>query len=183
MKKVYIYLAEGFEEIEALAPADILRRAGAQVTLISISEHTTVTGAHGIRVTADCTINSVQDDADMIVLPGGCPGYENLAKCSSLEKTIEKMLSSKKTVAAICGAPAAVLGEKGFLKGRRAVCYPGMENRLFCKETPDAGVCVDGNIITAKSAGYAVDFALTLVEHLFGSSQKVEVENGIVYHG
>ena len=183
MKKVYIYLAEGFEEIEALAPADILRRAGAQVTLVSVSGHTTVTGARGVRVIADCTIDSAGDDADMIVLPGGYPGYENLAKCKELEQVIKNMLADGKTVAAICGAPAAVLGEKGFLKDRRAVCYPGMENKLFCKETPDSGVCVDKNIITAKSAGFAVDFDLTLVEHLLGSEQKTEVSNGIVYHG
>lgn len=183
MKEVHIYLADGFEEIEALAPADLLRRADAEVTLISVNGGKTVTGARGVRVIADCVAGDIKTLPDMIVLPGGYPGYENLAKCSELEKTIAQMLKENRFVAAICGAPAAVLGAKGFLKDRRAVCYPGMEEELHCKEVLHDGVCTDGNVITAKSAGYAVEFSLTLVQQLFGTDKMKKISDGIVYHG
>ena len=183
MKKVYIYLADGFEEIEALAPADLLRRAGAQVTLVSINAEREVTGARGVRVIADCTLDDIKEPPDMVVLPGGYPGYENLAKCEKVESMVKEMLEKGRLVAAICGAPAAVLGEKGFLTDVRAVCYPGMEDGLHCKEAARDGVCSDRNIITAKSAGYAIDFALTLIERLFGDEEKQKISDGIVYHG
>lgn len=183
MKKVYIYLAEGFEEIEALAPADILRRAGAQVTLVSVSSDLLVTGARGIKAAADCTLKEAGELPDMIVLPGGYPGYENLANSAEVEAMVKRMLEDNRFVAAICGAPAAVLGEKGFLKDSCAVCYPGMEDKLFCRKVSSDGVCADGNIITAKSAGYAIEFALKLTECLFGKDEMKKVSDGIVYNG
>lgn len=183
MKKVYIYLAEGFEALEALAPADILRRAGAQVTLVSVSSELSVTGSGGIKVVADCTLKEAVELPDMIVLPGGYPGYENLAKSAEVEAVVKRMLEDNGFVAAICGAPAAVLGEKGFLKNSCAVCYPGMEDKLFCREVSSDGVCADGNIITAKSAGYAIEFALKLTECLFGKDEMKKVADGIVYNG
>lgn len=178
MKNVWIFLADGFEEIEALAPADLLRRAGAQVTLVPVGE-TTVTGARGVTVQAD---GEGTGTPDMIVLPGGFPGYENLAKSGKVNAAVDAALKDGRYVAAICGAPAAVLGRRGLLKGRRAVCYPGMEGELGC-ETADGGVCEDGNIITGKSAGYAIPFALTLIRVLFGEDAAEKIAAGIVYNG
>lgn len=178
MKKVVIFLADGFEEIEALAPADLLRRAGAEVSLVA-TDGMTVTGARGVKVAAD---TDAVGSPDMIVLPGGFPGYENLAKSEKVNAAVDAALRDGRFVAAICGAPAAVLGRRGILKGKRAVCYPGMEDELGCT-VAEGGVCADGNIITGKSAGYAIPFALTLIRELIGAEAADKVARGIVYNG
>ncbi len=183
MKNVYIYIAEGFEEIEALAPADILRRAGAQVTLVSITDSLTVKGARNVSIICDTVIDRSMPLPDMIILPGGYPGYENLAKSEYVEEIIKLMLDQNRFVAAICAAPAAVLGAKGFLKNSCAVCYPGMEDSLNCKEICADGVCSDGNIITAKSAAYAIEFSLELTQLLFDMQTRRNVADQIVYNG
>ena len=182
MKKVYIYMAEGFEEIEALAPADLLRRAGAQVTLVSITDSLTVCGARGVSVVCDSTVSDSLSLPDMIVLPGGYPGYKNLAESKQVEDIIKLMLDQNRFVAAICASPAAVLGAKGLLKNSSAVCYPGMEDSLNCKKIVSDGVCSDGNIITAKSAAFAIDFSLTLIERLFDAQTRRKVADQIVYN-
>ena len=181
MKKVYVYLAEGFEEVEAITPVDMLRRAGAQVVTAAVGKKLEVTGAHGITVTADALADCIDiQDADMIVLPGGCPGYENLAASESVAKAVEYMVSNEKYVAAICGAPAAILGPRGYLKNKRATCYPGMEEELGCKRLWNGSVCVDGNIITSRSAGTAMSFAIVLVRELLGDTAASKLQKAIV---
>lgn len=182
MKKVYLFLAEGFEEVEAIAPIDLLKRAGANVITVSIANELTVNGAHAIPVTADTTIfDGDFCDGDMIVLPGGYPGYQNLANCKQLFKVIDYYFNNKKLIAAICASPAEVLGKNGYLKDYDAVCYKGMEAGLNCKNNPDTAVCVSDNIITSKSAGTAIDFALALITALFGNEKMQNIKESIIY--
>lgn len=182
MKKVYIYLANGFEEVEAITPIDFLRRAEADVTTVAVGEKLTVTGSHGIDVTADVTIGDVNiNDADMIVLPGGFPGYENLAKDSTLADHVDAMIKSDRFVAAICGAPAAILGVRGYLDGKKATCYPGMEDMLKGAFASADKVCVDKNVITSRSAGTAADFALALVKVLMGDDAYLKLKKAVVF--
>lgn len=181
MKKVYVYLAEGFEEVEAITPIDMLRRAGAQVITLAVGGTLTVNGAHSIPVCADMSAEDVDiADADMIVLPGGCPGFENLAASETVNAHIDYMMKNGRLVAAICGAPAAVLGPRGYLKDRRATCYPGMEDGLDCKRVWDGAVCVDGNVITSRSAGTAMSFAMVLVKELLGETAASKLRKAIV---
>lgn len=181
MKKVYLFLSDGFEEVEAVTPLDMLRRAGAEVVTVSINGTKEVTGAHNITLTADALIeNTDATDADMIVLPGGYPGYENLAKCKKVIDIIEFCDKNERLIAAICGAPAAVLGANGFLKNRRATCYPSMTDELCAKRLHNGAVCVDGNYITSKSAGTAMSFAIVLVEKLLGESAANNLKKSIV---
>lgn len=184
MKKVYVFLAEGFEEIEAVTPIDLLRRAGALVTTLSITDSLTVTGARGVPFVADALLKECDcRDADLIVLPGGCPGFENLAASDEVIEVIKFMQSEGRLVSAICGAPAAVLGAHGFLKDYAAVCYPGMEDMLDCKRVAASDVCVDKNVITSKSAATAMEFALTLITALMGDDKCQEIKKSIVYNG
>lgn len=181
MKKVYVYLANGFEEVEAVTPIDMLRRAGAQVVTLAVGDNITTEGAHGIKITADALAEDTDiSDADMIVLPGGCPGYENLAASEKVAGDIELMISRDRYVAAICGTPAAVLGPRGYLKNRRATCYPGMEEDLNCKRLHAGAVCVDGNMITSKSAGTAMSFSIVLVRELLGDTAANKLQRAIV---
>ena len=181
MKKVYLFLADGFEEVEAITPLDMLRRAGAEVVSVSINNTKSVTGAHNITVIADETIENVDAaDADMIVLPGGYPGYENLANCKKVIDIIDFCDKNDRIIAAICGAPAAVLGANGYLKDKRATCYPSMTDELNCKRLHSGAVCVDKNYITSKSAGTAMSFAIVLVEQLLGQNAANNLKKSIV---
>lgn len=163
---VYIFLADGFEEIEALTPIDMLRRAGVQVTSVSINDTTTVIGAHNIPVIADKTIAEVAiENIDMVILPGGLPGSDNLRMNQKVNAFIDQAVKQEKFVCAICAAPR-ILGEKGLLKGKKAVCYPGFEKYLTGASIVDAGCVRDGNIITAKGMGKATEFSLALIEAL-----------------
>ena len=139
MKKVSIFLAEGFEEVEALTPADLLRRAGAEVTLVSIKAEKTVTGSHGISITADRLFEETDyEDADLLVLPGGMPGTLNLKACEPLLALLKEHNAKGKKLAAICAAPT-VLGHAGLLNGKNATCYPGCEDGLtgaICQTAP-----------------------------------------------
>lgn len=182
MKKAYVFLAEGFEEIEAIAPIDLLKRAGVIVKTVSVGAMHQVNGAHGIGVVADeCILGGEFFDADMIILPGGYPGYVNLAACKPLFEVIDHYFKNHKLIGAICASPAEVLGKNGYLKNYQAVCYPGMEAGLNCLPTPDCKVCVSDNIITSKSAGTAIDFALELVRSLCGDDEYKKLKESIVY--
>lgn len=181
MKKVYIYLANGFEEVEAITPIDFLRRAGADVTTVAVGKKLTVTGSHGIDVLADKMIEDIDvNDADMIVLPGGFPGYQNLAVNNTLTTHIDAMIKSGRLVGAICGAPAAILGNRGYLEGKKATCYPGMEDMLTGAVVCTDSVCVDGNVITSRSAGTATDFAMALVKVLLGEGEYTKLKKAVV---
>ena len=176
---VYLFLANGFEEIEALTPLDMLRRAGIEVTSVSINKDNTVTGAHGIKVIADKVIDNIPiTDIDMVILPGGLPGADNLRLDSRVNAFIDEAINLNKFVCAICAAPR-ILGEKGLLKGKNAVCYPGFEQYLDGANVVDAGCVRDGNIITSKGMGKATEFSLSLIEALKDKDTAEKIRNSI----
>ncbi len=175
----YIFLADGFEEIEALAPIDILRRAGKQVTIVGVTGKT-VTGAHGINIAADVTIDSSsKDNIEMIILPGGMPGADNLQNSAGVNEYINLAVKSGAYIAAICAAPK-ILGALGLLEGKKAVCYPGFEGELKGADVLDKRIVCDGKIITAVGMGAAVEFALKLVEVLASKELSEKLKKGII---
>ena len=177
---IYVLLAEGFEELEALAPVDLLRRAGAEVQTVSITENSIVTGARGIPVAADLFLDEIElETMEMLVLPGGYPGYQNLAESAEVVELLKEANAAEKTIAAICGAPS-VLGGLGLLEGQKATVYPGMEETLRC-EFVEQPVVESGRFITSRGAGTAIDFALALVSRAVSAEKAAELAKGIVY--
>ena len=171
---IYCILADGFEEIEALTPIDILRRAGVSVTSVGVTGKT-VTGSHGISVEADITESEAADalsraDIEAVVLPGGMPGADNLNASSVVEKYISAAKDCGAFIAAICAAPS-ILGHKGLLEGKKAVCYPGFEQELKGAQVLDEAVCVDGSIITSCGMGSAIKFSHAIIEKLFDKAR------------
>ncbi len=166
---IYEFLAEGFEEVEALTPLDLLRRGGADIVTVCVSpdrDSLHVTGAHGITVRADLSLNRAadllsRDDLEMVILPGGMPGTKNLDANETVHAFITKAVEKGAFVAAICAAPM-ILGKRGLLEGKRATCYPGFEKYLVGAEV-GGRVIRDGHIITACGVGAAVEFGLELV--------------------
>ncbi|MBQ1233122.1 MAG: DJ-1/PfpI family protein [Clostridia bacterium] len=176
---VYLFLANGFEEIEALAPLDVLRRAGVPVTTVGVGGDS-ILGAHGIRVQADIPDTMYRDSApDMIILPGGMPGSENLDHSRVVDAALRAGAKNGAYLCAICAAPM-VLGKRGYLQGKRAVCYPGFEEYLDGARVTDARVECDGKVITSKGMGAALEFGLALVEVLCGK-EKAEQISGAVF--
>ena len=179
MKTVYLFLATGFEEIEALTIVDMLRRAEIDITTVSISRNLQVEGAHGITVTADCTwVELSTEDADWLILPGGMPGTKHLGECKPLVSLLQRQAAANKNIAAICAAPM-MLGKLGLLKGRKATCYPGFEQYLEGAECTGAPVERDGNIITGKGPGAAMEFALTVVDMMLGKEKVQELKEAM----
>ena len=181
MKKVALYLAEGFEEIEALATADVLRRAEVEVDLIAVGGNREVSGAHNIRVVADTFIEDISHEKyDMMILPGGMPGTLNLDSSKMLKKQIIDFDLESKYIGAICAAPL-VIGKMGFLEDRQATCYPGVESQLFgAVYKDDLDVVVDGNFITSRGPGTAIPFALKLVELLKGEEMSKNLASDLL---
>ena len=180
---VYFFLADGFEEIEALCPVDLCRRVGIDAKTVSITESNVVTGSHGIAVMADLTAKDTLGDFDMIVLPGGLPGTTNLEASPLVQSAIDKALAEEKYIAAICAAPS-LLGRWGLLEGREAVCYPGWEDQLTgAKVQKEAQVVESGSILTGRAAGAAFDFGLALIRKLRGAEEEEKVRHGIFYRG
>lgn len=180
---VYILLGNGFEEAEALVPADLLRRAGISVALVGLNG-AEVAGAHGITVKADRTIDEVSAaDMKMVVLPGGMGGVESINACPKALELIQAAAASEKVyLAAICAAPSVVLGPLGLLNGRRATCYPGTESGMTgAVSCPGETVVADGRIITGMGPGAAFDFGLRLVEVLAGAATAQQVQSGTCY--
>ena len=165
---ILVFLANGFEETEAIAPIDILRRNGQKVVTVGIGEEV-ITSSHGVTVVPDVTEVDIaaSDEIDMIVLPGGMPGTLNLEKSRTVQDMIDFCAANGKYIAAICAAPS-VIGKKGLLKGRKATCFPGFEDFLEGADFTGGPVEHDGNIITARGAGVATEFGLKLVEVLSG---------------
>lgn len=162
---IYVFLADGFEEMEAIAPIDILRRAELQVKTVGVTGKQ-ITGSHGITVTADLEIGQVTtDEIEAVILPGGMPGTLNLEKNPIVKACVEYAAKNDCYVGAICAAPS-ILGHMGLLSGKHAVCFPGFEGELTGAAVSDERVCVDGKIVTAKGAGVAVEFGLKLAELL-----------------
>lgn len=179
--KVYACVAEGLEEVECLAAVDVMIRSGIEVKLISMSGQPIVTGAHGIRIVTDMLWEDSQpDEADCIFLPGGMPGTRYLAEHKGLAEALEKALGEDRRVAAICAAPS-VLGGLGFLKGKKATCYPGFEDALTGAEYTKQGVITDGLITTARGLGYALDLGLELAGLLVGRETAAKVKAAIQY--
>lgn len=179
---VYLMLADGFEEVEAFAPVDILRRAKVDVTTVGISD-TTIVGAHGITVRADCTPSEVDlSRAEMIILPGGMPGTKHLFASAFVRDAVQYCKDNDKYIAAICAAPSIVLGGMGILKGKKATCYPGMESGMVGAIPQDKPCCIDDKIITGRGAGAAIDFALALCAILKGSQAAEQIRRDIVYY-
>ena len=172
-KTVLIVLADGFEEIDAITPIDVLRRAGLEVIVAGVGKRE-VTGAHEITVETDLMIEQYQGNPDAIVLPGGMPGAENLQKSEALKDMLQKMKRSGKLIAAICASPAVVLAPNGILDGKKATCYPGFENELGprVKFSTERVIC-DGTVITSRGPGTAMEFSLELVSRLI-SPEKAE---------
>ncbi len=178
MKGAYVFLADGFEEIEALATVDILRRAGIEAETVSIDEEGFVSGAHGITVTsdkiwyellADLRLEGTEKE-DLMVFPGGLPGAQNLADCKELMALAQRHFSEGGTVAAICAAPGLVVARLEGIAGRKVTCYDGFEPALIQAGAvyQQAPAVVDGNLITGRGPGCAVDFALAIVASLKG---------------
>lgn len=183
MKKNFLFLADGFEEIEALATVDVLRRGGLDVTTVSIKHEPAVTGAHGITVFADCTFKEADfSDSDWLVLPGGMPGAANLHEFSALNDLL-KVHATKGRIAAICASPAVVLAATGLLDGKNATCYPGFETALIAagaRYDKESRVVVDGNIVTANGPSSAIPFALKIVELTQGAQASSQVAEGML---
>ncbi len=178
MKKVLLFLAEGFEEVEALTPVDYLRRAEIDVITSAVGADKIVTGSHKIPVTADTLLNDLYlgnklhaENWDAVLCPGGMPGSANIAASPIACDFLQNMASSGKLVSAICAAPAVVLGPLGILNGKKFTCFPGMETRVSSGIWLEDRVVIDGNIVTSRGPGTAVNWAHTLIEILAGKDK------------
>ncbi len=181
MERVDAFLADGLEEVECLAVVDVLRRAGVEVTLVSVSGRREVTGSHNITIRTDALFEEINPDrADLLFLPGGMPGTLNLGAHEGLARALEKANKQGRRIAAICAAPS-VLGQLGMLKGRIATCYPGFEDKLTGVSYTRQGVITDKNITTARGLGYALALGLELIRVLQGPQQAGKVKEEIQY--
>ena len=179
MHKVLVLLAQGCEEIEAVTVIDILRRAGLEVTSAGLDD-LPVLASRGVGLLPDTTLDLAQhQEFDMIVLPGGQPGTDHLKADKRLIALLQNMAQRGKYVAAICAAPS-VLAAAGLLDGRKATCYPTCLDAFPKVDLQTAAVVEDGNIITSRGPGTAMDFALALVERLAGRAKRQEVEAALV---
>jgi protein deglycase len=176
MKRVLVPLAEGFEELEAVTIIDILRRAGIEVVVASLAS-SPVTGSHGIRLAADTPLGAlVEQDFDMVALPGGMPGAEHLKKDPRVAEILKRLHAKGRPIAAICAAPM-VLASAGLLAGRRATSYPGFLADAENSTIVGDAVVVDRGVITSRGPGTALDFALALVEELAGATARSAIES------
>lgn len=181
MKKIGIFLADGFEEIEGLTVVDILRRAGMEAEMISIMGRKEICGSHKIAVQADALYEDVDfKELDGVVLPGGMPGTLNLGAHAGVNETIKSFAADGKLVAAVCAAPS-VLGQAGLLQGKQAACYPGYEDKLTGAEVIYEEVAEAGNIITSRGMGTTIAFALRITAYLAGEDKAKELAKKIVY--
>ena len=183
MNTSYLFLATGFEDMEAIATIDILRRAGIEVKSVSITDTKEVTSAHGITITADVLFDETDfSDAIWLILPGGLPGATNLAACKPLTTLLTEHNRAGRNIAAICASPAVVLAPLGILDGREAVCYPGFEGKMPNATKGFTPVVTDGNIITANGPASAVLFALSIVAKTKGEEIAREVAEGLLLY-
>lgn len=177
---IYVFLANGFEEVEAIAPIDLLRRGGKEVVTVGVGDNIIV-GSHGIPVAADTIAQEIilDERLEMIVLPGGMPGTLNLEKSQQVQAAIDYCAENNIYIAAICAAPS-ILGHKGLLNGKTAVCYEGFETQLDGAVIGNTSVAADGQFITARGAGVAVDFALKLVELTVSPAESKRLREAIL---
>lgn len=172
---ILLFLADGFELVEAMTPLDLLRRAGAKVTTVSLSDNTAVTSSNGVVLHADSTLATMREvTPDLIILPGGMPGAANLRNCKTVCDMVTDAVRDGRAVGAICAAPM-ILGELGLLEGIRATCFPGFEDSLKGAHFSAKRVVRDGNIVTAAGMGVSLPFASTLVSLLYGEDKAKEL--------
>lgn len=180
MKTSYLFLAEGFEEIEALTIIDMLRRAGMAIKTVSITSQKEVKGAHNITVLADMLFEPNRiTDIDWLILPGGMPGTKHLGEFKLLKTLLKEHYKNNGKIAAICAAPS-ILGDMGLLNGRKATCYPGFESHLQNGDCTGNPVEISGNITTGKGPGVAPKFALAIIKQALGDETAKEVAKGML---
>lgn len=176
---VYMFLGTGFEETEAIAPLDLLRRAGIEVKTVGLNGPV-ITGSHGIPVTVDMEIADLDvSDAQMVILPGGLGGVASIRSCSAAMEALETVWKAGKFTAAICAGPT-VLADLGIVDDKNATCYPGCEDKMGSANIVDAATVRDGKVITGTSAGCAVPFGLALIEALKGKEEADRIAKQIV---
>lgn len=181
MKKSFIFLADGFEELEALSPIDIMRRAGMELVTVSIHDRLTVTGAHGVPVTADAMIDEIDcTDAEWLIYPGGLPGAQYLHESDKVNTLLLRQYNAGGKVAAICASPALVFAPAGIIDSRKATCYPGMEEHCGKSIMKDSYVVVDGNVVTGQGPAAAIEFGLKIVEITLGKEAADSVAAGML---
>lgn len=183
MKESFVFLADGFEDIEALSPIDVLRRAGIPVTTVSINGTKSASSAHGVKVEADIAFDaSLLRDAEWLILPGGMPGSVNLYNHKALCSLLKEHDAKGGRIAAICAAPAIVLGQLGLLEGLKATCYPGMEG--YCRDAAmeDAGVVADRNIVTGAGPAFALPWSYKIVEETLGKDKADEIASAMLFN-
>lgn len=181
MKQAVMLFAEGYEEVEALMTVDILMRGGVDIKLVSITDDMQVAGSHGITVGMDMTMKQVDfDEQDAVIIPGGMPGTKNLGECEAVTETLKNANVAGKIVGAICAAPS-VLGTCGILEGKKATCYPGFEDMLTGAEFVDEMAVTDGNVVTSRGLGTAMEFGFALLELLVSKEKAEEIRQQIVF--
>ena len=180
MSLVYVFFADGFEEVEALTTVDLLRRAGEDVRMVSIMGRKTVTGSHNISVECDMIFEEIGKTADLLVLPGGLPGTDHLREHRELNDLLVEQYQDGRYVAAICAAPSVFAG-LGFLKDRKATSYPGCVDASQYGSSVEEPVAVDGNVITSRGVGTAIPFARALIGLLAGREEADKISASIVY--
>lgn len=181
MSKIAVFFADGYEEIEALTVVDLCRRAGIETIMVGVTNDKCVTGSHGIPVVMDMGLLDVDfDSLDMIVLPGGMPGTKNLEACELLMDKVDAFFAAGKDVAAICAAPS-IFGHRGIVDGKKACCYPGFEEHMTGAVVTKNSVEAEGNVITSRGMGCAIDFSLAIVEKYAGAEKAKALSEAIIY--
>ena len=182
MAKVYEFLSNGTEEVEALIPVDVLRRAGVEMVLVSTTCSLVITSAHSVNIVADALIEDVDtSDADLLMIPGGLPGAENLCNHPMVREAIKRQYDSGKLVSAICAGPM-IFGSLGITEGKRCTCYPGFEEHLTGAVYTADLVTVDGNIVTGEGPAATFPYAYTLCEMLCGAATTEALKAGMMYN-
>jgi len=180
MNKAAIFLATGFEEIEAISMIDVLRRGGLDLDIVSVSGMEFVEGAHGITVKSDALFFSIDfSDYELFLLPGGMPGTQNLAKHEGLCELLKNISLENKKIGAICAAPS-ILGQLGLLEGKLATCYPGVEEELIGASVINKDIVRDGNLITGRGAGVAIEFGLELLKDYLSNDEVNELGKSLI---
>lgn len=182
-KNVILFFADGTEEVEALVPFDMLKRCDANVVLCAVGEGRVRTGSHKLKIECDTSEKEIdlKMDFDMIVIPGGGLGSSNMAKSDVVDHFIKRALKEDKYISSICASPSVVLGPKGVLEGKKAVCYPGFEEGMKGAFSSESGVIKDGKIITAKGCGVSFEFSFEIVSCLFGDEKTEELKRKIIW--
>ncbi len=181
MKKTFLFLANGFEELEAIGVADVLLRGGVELRTVSLADGLQVKGAHGIEMTADIAFSQLkEEEAECLIFPGGMPGAQNIADHKEVIALLQRHYDKGRHVAAICAAPALVLSQLKAGRQLRMTCYPGFEKYLPDVVVSTDGVVVDGKVITGKGPGFAVQFGMTVLEHIRSAAAAKEVATGML---